>query len=36
MPIMPRKKGKETKIAHNILGVPANLKKSKGGKKTGK
>jgi hypothetical protein len=27
MPAMPRMKGKATKIAYKILGVPANLRK---------
>lgn len=26
MPIMPRKKGKVTRIARDVLGVPANMK----------
>lgn len=29
MPAMLRIKGKSTKIAHNILGIPANLKSKK-------
>ena len=29
MPIMPRVKGKAEKIANEILGIPANMRKSK-------
>ena len=29
MPIMPRPKGKATKIAYDILGVPENMREDK-------